>query len=153
MSSLHVNNRRIYYGLGTMLAITLTLTLGCVYASDMQWQCPICLKNYSIETLVIDPFFNRITNAVSTTSSSDPVSLVISSPMLYSFSCKLCKLDCSVELVLSIQHMSTLGGFKFLIFLVCTVEWQRILHFHIWICEFTDRCFTFSSHSKKLNVS
>lgn len=69
MSSLNVNNWRIYYGLGTMLAVNLTLTLGCVHASDMQWQCPICLKNYSIETLVIDPFFNRITNAVSTTSS------------------------------------------------------------------------------------
>lgn len=107
-----------------MLAITLTLTLGCVHASDMQWQCPICLKNYSIETLVIDPFFNRITNAVSTTSSFNPLLLVVRFPMLYSFSCKLCKLDCSVELVLSIQHISTLGGFEFLILLVCTVEWQ-----------------------------
>ncbi|KAG0583950.1 hypothetical protein KC19_3G174400 [Ceratodon purpureus] len=29
-----------------------------------KWQCPICLKNYSIEHLIIDPFFNRITNAV-----------------------------------------------------------------------------------------
>ncbi|XP_024382422.1 E3 SUMO-protein ligase SIZ1 isoform X3 [Physcomitrium patens] len=31
-----------------------------------KWQCPICLKNYSIEHLIIDPFFNRITNAVRT---------------------------------------------------------------------------------------
>ncbi|XP_024357536.1 E3 SUMO-protein ligase SIZ2 isoform X3 [Physcomitrium patens] len=28
-----------------------------------KWQCPICLKNYSIENLIIDPFFNQITNA------------------------------------------------------------------------------------------
>ncbi|XP_024361682.1 E3 SUMO-protein ligase SIZ1 isoform X2 [Physcomitrium patens] len=29
-----------------------------------KWQCPICLKNYCIDNLIIDPFFNRITNAV-----------------------------------------------------------------------------------------
>ncbi|KAK6144445.1 hypothetical protein DH2020_021265 [Rehmannia glutinosa] len=26
------------------------------------WQCPICLKNYSWETITIDPYFNRITS-------------------------------------------------------------------------------------------
>ncbi|KAJ4971171.1 hypothetical protein NE237_004270 [Protea cynaroides] len=26
-----------------------------------KWQCPICLKNYSLENLIIDPYFNRIT--------------------------------------------------------------------------------------------
>ncbi|KAL9402626.1 hypothetical protein Peur_006475 [Populus x canadensis] len=26
-----------------------------------KWQCPICLKNYSLEDIVIDPYFNRIT--------------------------------------------------------------------------------------------
>ncbi|KQK07854.1 E3 SUMO-protein ligase SIZ1 isoform X2 [Brachypodium distachyon] len=26
-----------------------------------KWQCPICLKNYSLENLMIDPYFNRIT--------------------------------------------------------------------------------------------
>ncbi|XP_077239513.1 E3 SUMO-protein ligase SIZ1-like isoform X2 [Tasmannia lanceolata] len=26
-----------------------------------KWQCPICLKNYSLESIIIDPFFNRIT--------------------------------------------------------------------------------------------
>ncbi|PIN16419.1 hypothetical protein CDL12_10929 [Handroanthus impetiginosus] len=26
-----------------------------------KWQCPICLKNYSWEKLIIDPYFNRIT--------------------------------------------------------------------------------------------
>ncbi|CAN0911551.1 E3 SUMO-protein ligase SIZ1 [Linum grandiflorum] len=25
------------------------------------WQCPICLKNYSLEDVIIDPYFNRIT--------------------------------------------------------------------------------------------
>ncbi|XP_042503873.1 E3 SUMO-protein ligase SIZ1-like isoform X2 [Macadamia integrifolia] len=25
-----------------------------------KWQCPICLKNYSLENLIIDPYFNRI---------------------------------------------------------------------------------------------
>ncbi|KAJ0020113.1 hypothetical protein Pint_32210 [Pistacia integerrima] len=24
------------------------------------WQCPICLKNYSLENVIIDPYFNRI---------------------------------------------------------------------------------------------
>ncbi|OVA18127.1 zinc finger protein [Macleaya cordata] len=24
------------------------------------WQCPICLKNYSLENIIIDPYFNRI---------------------------------------------------------------------------------------------
>ncbi|XP_020252662.1 E3 SUMO-protein ligase SIZ1-like isoform X2 [Asparagus officinalis] len=27
-----------------------------------KWQCPICLKNYSLESIVIDPYFNRITS-------------------------------------------------------------------------------------------
>ncbi|KAG8067018.1 hypothetical protein GUJ93_ZPchr0005g16204 [Zizania palustris] len=27
-----------------------------------KWQCPICLKNYSLESLMIDPYFNRITS-------------------------------------------------------------------------------------------
>ncbi|XP_043718706.1 E3 SUMO-protein ligase SIZ1-like [Telopea speciosissima] len=26
-----------------------------------KWQCPVCLKNYSLENLIIDPYFNRIT--------------------------------------------------------------------------------------------
>ncbi|KAF8395219.1 hypothetical protein HHK36_019161 [Tetracentron sinense] len=30
----------------------------------LQWQCPICLKNYSLENLIIDPYFNRITTMV-----------------------------------------------------------------------------------------
>lgn len=30
----------------------------------LQWQCPICLKNYSWETIIIDPYFNRITSKV-----------------------------------------------------------------------------------------
>ncbi|KAG6554851.1 hypothetical protein Mapa_003434 [Marchantia paleacea] len=29
-----------------------------------KWQCPICLKNYSLENLVIDPYFNRVTTAL-----------------------------------------------------------------------------------------
>ncbi|KAK3232382.1 hypothetical protein Dsin_004263 [Dipteronia sinensis] len=29
-----------------------------------KWQCPICLKNYSLEDVIIDPFFNRITTAM-----------------------------------------------------------------------------------------
>ncbi|XP_076910459.1 E3 SUMO-protein ligase SIZ1-like [Bidens hawaiensis] len=27
-----------------------------------KWQCPICLKNYSLEAVIIDPYFNRITS-------------------------------------------------------------------------------------------
>ncbi|XP_047096063.1 E3 SUMO-protein ligase SIZ1-like [Lolium rigidum] len=27
-----------------------------------KWQCPICLKNYSLESLMVDPYFNRITS-------------------------------------------------------------------------------------------
>ncbi|XP_072985592.1 E3 SUMO-protein ligase SIZ1-like isoform X1 [Typha latifolia] len=26
-----------------------------------KWQCPVCLQNYSLENLIIDPYFNRIT--------------------------------------------------------------------------------------------
>ncbi|CAK7327433.1 unnamed protein product [Dovyalis caffra] len=26
------------------------------------WQCPICLKNYSLENIIIDPYFSRITS-------------------------------------------------------------------------------------------
>ncbi|MCO5592520.1 hypothetical protein L7F22_046523 [Adiantum nelumboides] len=29
-----------------------------------KWQCPICLKNYSLKDLVIDPFFTQITRAL-----------------------------------------------------------------------------------------
>lgn len=31
----------------------------------VQWQCPICLKNYQLENIIIDPYFNRITSLVS----------------------------------------------------------------------------------------
>ncbi|KAM7278965.1 hypothetical protein ACFE04_006099 [Oxalis oulophora] len=27
-----------------------------------KWQCPICLKNYSLESVIIDPYFSRITS-------------------------------------------------------------------------------------------
>ncbi|KAJ8476750.1 hypothetical protein OPV22_020477 [Ensete ventricosum] len=27
-----------------------------------KWQCPICLKNYSLENVIVDPYFNRITS-------------------------------------------------------------------------------------------
>ncbi|GAV62069.1 SAP domain-containing protein/zf-MIZ domain-containing protein [Cephalotus follicularis] len=27
-----------------------------------KWQCPVCLKNYSLEHVIIDPYFNRITS-------------------------------------------------------------------------------------------
>ncbi|CAN1226875.1 E3 SUMO-protein ligase SIZ1 [Linum grandiflorum] len=33
----------------------------CGYMNSLQWQCPICLKNYSLEDVIIDPYFNRIT--------------------------------------------------------------------------------------------
>lgn len=26
-----------------------------------KWQCPICLKNYSLDNIIVDPYFNRIT--------------------------------------------------------------------------------------------
>ncbi|KAF3329910.1 E3 SUMO-protein ligase SIZ1-like isoform X2 [Carex littledalei] len=29
-----------------------------------KWQCPICLKNYSLESTIIDPYFNRITSLI-----------------------------------------------------------------------------------------
>ncbi|KAL3365332.1 hypothetical protein AABB24_010466 [Solanum stoloniferum] len=31
-----------------------------------KWQCPICLKNYSLEHIIIDPYFNRITSQLQT---------------------------------------------------------------------------------------
>ncbi|CAN1226891.1 E3 SUMO-protein ligase SIZ1 [Linum grandiflorum] len=34
--------------------------MGC-FDLDVFWQCPICLKNYSLEDVIIDPYFNRIT--------------------------------------------------------------------------------------------
>ncbi|OMP09732.1 Zinc finger, MIZ-type [Corchorus olitorius] len=33
--------------------------MGCF---DLEWQCPVCLKNYSLENIIIDPYFNRITS-------------------------------------------------------------------------------------------
>ncbi|XP_073222535.1 E3 SUMO-protein ligase SIZ1-like isoform X2 [Cicer arietinum] len=27
-----------------------------------KWQCPICLRNYALENIIIDPYFNRITS-------------------------------------------------------------------------------------------
>ncbi|KAK3022441.1 hypothetical protein RJ639_047671 [Escallonia herrerae] len=32
------------------------------YPHAFVWQCPICLKNYSLENIIIDPYFNRITS-------------------------------------------------------------------------------------------
>ncbi|XP_062201935.1 E3 SUMO-protein ligase SIZ2-like [Phragmites australis] len=29
-----------------------------------KWQCPICLKNCSLESIIIDPYFNRITSLI-----------------------------------------------------------------------------------------
>ncbi|RCV36690.1 hypothetical protein SETIT_8G002400v2 [Setaria italica] len=29
-----------------------------------KWQCPICLKNYSLENIIIDPYFNRIASLI-----------------------------------------------------------------------------------------
>ncbi|KAK3118184.1 hypothetical protein QOZ80_9BG0695440 [Eleusine coracana subsp. coracana] len=31
---------------------------------SQKWQCPICLKNYSLENIIIDPYFNRITSLI-----------------------------------------------------------------------------------------
>lgn len=31
---------------------------------QVQWQCPICLRNYSLENIIVDPYFNRITSMV-----------------------------------------------------------------------------------------
>ncbi|KAF8403052.1 hypothetical protein HHK36_011146 [Tetracentron sinense] len=38
-----------------VVADSITVNLRC------PWQCPICLKNYSLENIIIDPYFNRIT--------------------------------------------------------------------------------------------
>ncbi|MFQ6651208.1 hypothetical protein Gotur_023200 [Gossypium turneri] len=35
------------------------------YNITVFWQCPICLKNYSLEHIIIDPYFNRITSKMS----------------------------------------------------------------------------------------
>ncbi|PON80425.1 E3 SUMO-protein ligase SIZ [Trema orientale] len=35
--------------------------MGC-FDLEVFWQCPICLKNYSLEYIIIDPYFNRITS-------------------------------------------------------------------------------------------
>ncbi|KAF7153219.1 hypothetical protein RHSIM_Rhsim01G0195800 [Rhododendron simsii] len=35
------------------------LHMGCF---DLEWQCPVCLKNYALENIIIDPYFNRITS-------------------------------------------------------------------------------------------
>ncbi|CAM0950554.1 unnamed protein product [Alopecurus aequalis] len=29
-----------------------------------KWQCPICLKNYSLDSIIIDPYFNRIASLI-----------------------------------------------------------------------------------------
>ncbi|KAF0889658.1 hypothetical protein E2562_030139 [Oryza meyeriana var. granulata] len=29
-----------------------------------KWQCPVCLKNYSLDNIIIDPYFNRITSLI-----------------------------------------------------------------------------------------
>lgn len=29
-----------------------------------KWQCPICLKNYSLDNIIIDPYFNRIASLI-----------------------------------------------------------------------------------------
>ncbi|CAI0542381.1 unnamed protein product [Linum tenue] len=38
-----------------VVADSITVNLRC------PWQCPICLKNYSLDSVIVDPFFNRIT--------------------------------------------------------------------------------------------
>jgi len=41
----------------------------CIF---LQWQCPICLKNYSLDNIIIDPYFNRVASLVGTTGLSLP---------------------------------------------------------------------------------
>uniref|UniRef100_A0A6N2LQH8 SAP domain-containing protein n=1 Tax=Salix viminalis TaxID=40686 RepID=A0A6N2LQH8_SALVM len=42
-----------------VIAEAITVNLRC------PWQCPVCLKNYSLEDIVVDPYFNRITTMMS----------------------------------------------------------------------------------------
>lgn len=44
-----------------------TYLMTSFFSSLLQWQCPICLKNYSLESIIIDPYFNRIANMVVST--------------------------------------------------------------------------------------
>ncbi|KAJ6901079.1 hypothetical protein NC652_027004 [Populus alba x Populus x berolinensis] len=46
------------FDLETFVKTKSTLSQGVPW---LQWQCPICLKNYCLEDIVIDPYFNRIT--------------------------------------------------------------------------------------------
>ncbi|CAI0548602.1 unnamed protein product [Linum tenue] len=39
-----------------VVADSITVNLRC------PWQCPICLKNYSLDSIIVDPYFNRVTN-------------------------------------------------------------------------------------------
>jgi hypothetical protein len=47
----------------------------CSVLTSVQWQCPICLKNYSLENLRVDPYFNRITSLVGLPCTFTPVVL------------------------------------------------------------------------------
>ncbi|RWW88021.1 hypothetical protein BHE74_00003118 [Ensete ventricosum] len=53
-----------------VVAESVTVNLRCPvneWISDKnsrQWQCPICLKNYSLENIIIDPYFNCISSMV-----------------------------------------------------------------------------------------
>ncbi|KAJ6767879.1 ZINC FINGER MIZ DOMAIN-CONTAINING PROTEIN [Salix koriyanagi] len=40
-------------------------TFVTVNQRSRKWQCPVCLKNYSLEDIVMDPYFNRITTMMS----------------------------------------------------------------------------------------
>ncbi|RWV95624.1 hypothetical protein BHE74_00023894 [Ensete ventricosum] len=45
-----------------VVADSVTVNLRCPVSEN--WQCPICLKNYSLENVIVDPYFNRITSMV-----------------------------------------------------------------------------------------
>ncbi|CAI0403353.1 unnamed protein product [Linum tenue] len=73
LQSLMVNNLKTHF-LVFAVVLVWTPTDGADSDSDLEvvadsitvnlrcpWQCPICLKNYSLDSVIVDPFFNRIT--------------------------------------------------------------------------------------------
>ncbi|KAL6597535.1 hypothetical protein ACP70R_046975 [Stipagrostis hirtigluma subsp. patula] len=48
-----------------VVADSVSVNLRCPMTASrirIAWQCPICLKNYSLDSIIIDPYFNRITS-------------------------------------------------------------------------------------------
>ena len=87
-------SRKVRIFLSDQFVQSLILLLNWTLLPHLQWQCPICLKNYSLDSIIIDPYFNRITSLVGLVEMKNMFSYMLCSEAHhYWFVAFICHLD------------------------------------------------------------